>query len=100
MCHDEISQRNFSETFYSESFEEKYVWPLNKVAESLKLKEPIHPKYGIQLPVLNSIHAYDLDEQVLLHGKMIQKDFKQFNVQRRTVTDIDRCVAENEPDFT
>ena len=84
-----------------------YIWPPskvttnNKAAELLKLlKESIHPKYGIPLPVLNSAHAYDLDEHVFLHGKMIQKDFNEFNVQRHTVADIDGCVVENEPDFS
>ena len=49
----------------------------NKVAELRKLsKDSIHPKYGFPLSVLNSAHAYDLDEHVFLHGKV--KDSEGF----------------------
>ena len=35
------------------------------------MTEPIHPKYGIPLPVLNQAHAYDLHEGVL-HAQMMK----------------------------
>ena len=71
----------------------------NKEAELQKLfKEPIHPKYGIPLSVLKSAHAYDLNEHVFLRGKRILADVNQFKVQRRTVTEIERCIAENKLD--
>ena len=34
------------------------------------MTEPIHPKYGIPLPVLNQVHAYDLEEGVLHAQRM------------------------------
>ena len=36
------------------------------------LTEPVHPKYGIPLPVLNHARAYDLNEAVYSRGKWVQ----------------------------
>ena len=36
------------------------------------LTEPIHPKYGIPLPVLKHARAYDLNEAVYIRGKWVQ----------------------------
>ena len=38
----------------------------------LSLTEPVHPKYGIPLPVLKHAHAYDLNEGVFPRGKRFQ----------------------------
>ena len=40
------------------------------------MTEPIHPKYGIPLPVLNQAHAYDLHEGVL-HAQMKKKQTRK-----------------------
>ena len=38
--------------------------------------EPVHPRYGIPLPVLKHAHAYDLNEGVFVRGSNVQRILK------------------------
>ena len=57
--------------------------------------QPVDPKYGIPLPVLNIAHAYDLNELIVSHGQEVRaKRFKRES-QRKSNINIDTWIQDN-----
>ena len=58
----------------------EYVTDKEKKSYYSSMTEPVHPKYGIPLPVLNHAQAYDLNEEVFYRGKLVQR-MKNIKIQ-------------------
>ena len=53
----------------------------------LSFHEPVHPKYGIPLPVLTDAYAYDLDNnpdtyQEMIKEKRLRQERNRLNMQK------------------
>ena len=63
-------------------YDDMYVKQVNTIRDKDKRKlylsfhEPVHPKYGIPLPVLTDAHAYDLDKNPVTYKEMAKKHEK------------------------
>ena len=72
---------------------------INKRKRNLYLAsaQPVHPKYGIPLPVLNHAAAYDFNENVFRHGEMVRhRDHTEEVMNHRAnVNNIHSCIVDN-----